>query len=414
MVRKMMRKKSAIIPFTRHGIELSAIDTDAVNVVKSLQKAGFETYIVGGAVRDLLCGIKPKDFDISTAATPTEVKKLFRRARIIGRRFKLVHVITMRQRKQHFIEVATFRSGGDEVESDENGRIINDNIFGNAVDDATRRDFTCNALFYDPLSQNIIDYTNGYNDLRKQCIKIIGAPDGRFIQDPVRMLRLLRLQGKLNLTADKRTLTAVRDNAALIDNIDSGRLFDEVIKIVKSGAAANIFANCMRYGLLAHILPINQSFDSFVLPILQKTDERFLAGQKTSLSFVLASFFWTVVEPEWQRVCKDSAHCVQAMEKAIEVIRTVPNRIVPRRVLAYVIDLFFLQARMESPPAIRRAAGILRHPHCDRALAFMTLRGELGDDKAATLAKWWNDYRQANATQRRDMIAKIKPQIKPQ
>ncbi|MBE8158431.1 MAG: polynucleotide adenylyltransferase PcnB, partial [Betaproteobacteria bacterium] len=364
-VKKIFRTRAKRIAAARHGIAASDIDADAADAVARLQKAGHEAYIVGGAVRDLLLGAAPKDFDVSTAAMPDEIKKLFRRARVIGRRFQIMHLPIYRRGVRKVIETATFRADGDEVVHDGRGRILTDNSYGDAAQDAFRRDFSCNALFYNPADGCIIDYAGGYEDIRRRRLCVIGAPAVRFRQDPVRMLRALRFESKLGLAMDNNARRAVRANAALLADIAPARLFDEAVKIIQSGRAADIFRNCAECGLARHVLPA--AAGPFARKILEDADRRRAADKEISLSFVLAGLFWPPVAQRWGELRGEGAPPVRAMEAAAAAAEFTENPTVPRRLTARVMDLYFLQARFEARMTLRRATGIMRHPLFARA-----------------------------------------------
>ena len=396
VVRRMMRRPKRIVA-SRHGIAPAQIDSFAAQSVERLQKAGFETYIVGGAVRDLLCNIPPKDFDIGTAATPPEVRRLFRRSLIIGRRFKIVHLPVYRNGRRSVMEVTTFRGDGEDVVHDERGRILHDNSFGTVAEDAVRRDFSCNALFYNPTDGKIIDYVGGYEDIKKRRLSVIGEPGKRFRQDPVRILRALRLQCKLGLSMDRRTNRAIRDNAELLRDISPSRLFDEIIKIINSGVTADIFHRYAECGVAAHVLPAAD--DEHARALLQDTDRRNADSREVSLSFALAGLFWPPVSALWHARCKDGVPPVKAMETAIAVAEFSQNQIVPKRITGRIVDLYFVYARLCARMTQRRAAGLLRHRFFKRAVAF----GELCDNNAAG-AEWWREYGRAESEARGRML----------
>lgn len=411
-VKKVFRRRAGKaaapkkIPASRHGIAASNIDKDAAEALARLQKEGYETYIVGGAVRDLLLGAPPKDFDLSTSAMPEEIKKIFRRARIIGRRFRIVHLpIYHRGGARKIIEITTFRADGDEVVHDSDGRILTDNSFGDAAQDARRRDFSCNSLFYNPADGRIIDHTGGYEDIQRKRLAVIGDPAVRFRQDPVRMLRALRFECKLGLTADQSVRRAIRANAELLAGISLSRLFDEAAKIIQSGCAADIFRRCAECGAADYLLPAAAA-DPFAAAVLADADRRTAAGKNISLSFVLAGIFWPPVARRWEELRKKGAPPVRAMEAACNAAEFADNPTVPRRLIARVMDLYFLQARFEARMTLRRASGILRHELFARAVAFAALRQ---DGNAAKTARWWEEYQDAGSDKRKTMLKQTAP-----
>ena len=400
-VKKMFRPAPRRIAAAAHGILPAQIDHSAAQAVAHMQQAGHETYIVGGAVRDLLLRITPKDFDIATAATPQEVRRLFRRSRIIGRRFQIVHLHSFRNGRRHTIEVTTFRGDGGEV-CDQRGRIVTDNSFGDAAEDAVRRDFSCNALLYDPASGDIIDYVGGYEDIRRRRLRIIGAPAVRFQQDPVRILRGLRLEGKLGLVLNQATRRELAKNAALLADISSSRLFDEVVKVINSGAANDIMHRFVACGAARQILPAVGENEEFVQAVLQDTDRRWREDRDISLSFVIGGLFWPPVAACWHELRAAGVSPVVAMEEAAAAADFSKNAIVPRRIVARVMDLYFLSARMETRVSWRRAASIMRNPLFVRALAFAELRR---DASASATVQWWRAYQQADDAARKAILA---------
>lgn len=394
------------IPASRHRIAPSDIDIHAVDAVKKLQSRGYEGYIVGGAVRDLLLGIKPKDFDISTDATPEQVKKLFgRRSRIIGRRFRIVHLFVQGRRGRapnSYIEVTTFRGAGGDVVTDRSGRILSDNSYGSADDDCRRRDFTCNALLYNPVSGVIIDHVGGYDDIRSRKLRVIGSPPARFRQDPVRMLRALRLQNKLGLDGGAPVRRAIRANAASLADITPSRLFDEIPKIVNSGAVGKILAECKGSGILKHFLP-GAVIDGFSRRALADSDRRFARDKEVSLSFLMGALFWPETSERWLAKRASGTPPVRAMEHAVASVEFNANRVIPRRLIGRIMDLYFLMARLEARTTYNRAAVILRHPMLHRAIKFAGMRPDKG---GPATARWWTEYKAAGPDERREMLKK--------
>jgi len=294
-----------VIPAKTHKIDRNLISPAAIKTCEGLQKAGFKAYLVGGAVRDLLLGYKPKDFDVATNATPEEVYKIFRRSRIIGKRFRLVHVMW----GSETIEVSTFRghhqSQGDAQTSD-SGRIIRDNVFGTMEEDAVRRDFTANALYYDPATQHVLDYHQGVADLKSKLLRMIGDPTTRYQEDPVRMLRAVRLSAKLGLKIETKTEAPIRDLADLLQDVPPSRLFDEMLKLFLSGHAVEsinaLRAQHLHHGLLPLLdVVLEQPLgERFVMLALKNTDERILGGKSSNPSFLFATLLWHEVLAAWQ------------------------------------------------------------------------------------------------------------------
>jgi len=238
--------KPTVLTAKEHGINPKLVSANAIRVTQTLQENGFKAFIVGGAVRDLLTGVKPKDFDIATNATPEQVKRLFRRAFIIGRRFQIVHVMF----GQDLLEVTTFRGpSNDAAPKDEHGRVLRDNTFGEQHEDAARRDFTINAMYYDPASQTVFDYHGGMKDIRKKTLRIIGVPEARYREDPVRMLRVVRFAAKLQFEIDAATRAPIGVMAPLINNVPAARVFDEMLKLLTSGHAMACLQQLRKEGL---------------------------------------------------------------------------------------------------------------------------------------------------------------------
>src|SRR3546814_699743 len=276
----------------KHGIDRRNASRHAIKVCEVLRYEGFDAYIVGGAVRDLIVGLEPKDFDVATNATPNQIRPLFRRARIIGKRFQLVHVVF----GQEIIETSTFRANaGSDEHTDEHGRILRDNLFGSQEEDAARRDFTLNALYYDPINEEVIDYHRGVSDLKKRVVRMIGDPEQRYREDPVRMLRALRFAAKLNGTIDPATREPIARLAPLIENVPSSRLFDEILKLLTCGHAMDCLRQLQSVGLHQGLLPLidlifeEDGGEQFVELALARTDARVRAGKTLSPSFLFAA-----------------------------------------------------------------------------------------------------------------------------
>ncbi|MEE8327352.1 MAG: polynucleotide adenylyltransferase PcnB, partial [Nitrosomonadaceae bacterium] len=301
-----------IIPRKQHGLIRNNISSCATKITLDLQRAGYSAFIVGGAVRDLLLGLKPKDFDIATNAKPEEIRVLFRRSRIIGRRFRLVHVMC----GSDTVEVSTFRgdsftSKNDEPtlhqHADEHGRILRDNVFGSQEEDVKRRDFTVNALFYDPDREEIWDYLCGYSDIKSKQLRIIGIPLQRYREDPVRMLRAVRLAAKLDMQIDAVTAKPIGDLAPLLQNVPPSRLFDEILKILLCGHAQTCVADLRARGLYHGLLPVldmvlTESVDErFISLVLKNTDERVRQEKSVSPGFLFAALLWHGVLVAWNK-----------------------------------------------------------------------------------------------------------------
>ena len=297
------------MPRGEHGVARTRLTPATLKVCDALRDAGFAAYVVGGAVRDLLLGIPPKDFDVATDARPEQVKPLFRRAFIIGRRFRLVHVMLA----QETIEVSTFRAAdAASADKDQHGRVLRDNVFGSIEEDAKRRDFTVNALYYDPATEEVIDFHGGLGDLKKRLMRVIGDPETRYREDPVRMLRAVRLAAKLGLAIEASTRAPIRGLAALIDTVPVARVFDEMLKLLLSGHASACLRQLRAEGLHKGVLPLLDVIldqplgERFVTLALAQTDERIRTERSVSPAFLFAALLWHEVLAEWKaRLARD-------------------------------------------------------------------------------------------------------------
>lgn len=411
LLRKIFSQKR-IIPARTHGLKNPQFSRNALSAIQKLQAQGYEAYIVGGAIRDLLLGIQPKDFDIATDATSQQVKHLFgRQARIIGRRFRIVHLSYYARagsaRTREVLEVTTFR-GEDPKNAKSSDKAkpqrlaADSNCYGTAAEDAHRRDFTMNALLYDPRSGNIIDYVNGYRDTQKKTIKTIGAAKERMAEDPVRILRAMRLSAKLGLNIEPQTTRYFKVHAALLAEIPNSRLFDEIIKVIQSGASARIFNHWREHSVARFIFPKLNEDNPFFFSILAEGDRRFSEDRAVSVSFILAALFWSETAYLWHQKRHTGLSPVAAMEDALaETTVFRNNRVIPHRLIALVKKLYFLLAAMDEKPNKRRMQYILHHEYLDRALAFTSLRQDTG---AAQTASWWAQYLHADKQEKARMV----------
>ncbi|PPD55360.1 MAG: poly(A) polymerase [Methylotenera sp.] len=392
-----------------HKIDKSLISQAALKTCDGLQKAGFEAFIVGGAVRDLLLNFKPKDFDIATNATPEEVNRVFRRSRIIGRRFRLVHVLW----GQETIEVSTFR-GHHQAEGDaktnDSGRIIRDNIFGSVEEDAARRDFTANALYYNPANEEVLDFHNGVADIKANLLRMIGDPLTRYQEDPVRMLRAVRLSAKLGLKIDTATQAPIAKNADLLQDVPPSRLFDEMLKLFLSGHAIEsinvLRAQHLHHGLLPMLdVVLEQPMgEKFVMLALKNTDDRILAGKSANPSFLFACLLWHEVLAAWQSYQDKGESFIPALHMAMnEVIATQAEKLaIHNRHTATMKEIWGLQPRFEQR-AGKRPFGILEHPRYRAGYDFLLLRCDSGE-MDAELGKWWTAFAEAKPEERTNML----------
>lgn len=399
-----------VLPLAEHGITPDGISYAAEKVVSRLHQAGFEAYVVGGAVRDLLLGVEPKDFDVATNARPDQVRKVFRRSRTIGRRFQIVHVMV----GPETIEVTTFRGGGRPARQNEHGRIMQDNSYGSMEQDAARRDFTCNALYYNPARQEIIDFHYGVDDIRAKRLVMIGDARSRYQEDPVRMLRAARLSGKLGFQVASDTAAPIADCLHLLPKEPLARLFDEVMKLLFSGAAIDCLKQMQVLGmsggavhplLTSALERLPENNRRGIVPLaLASTDKRLREDMGVSVGFVLAAVLWPQVRQAWQRNCSDGQNTVPALNAAVAEMRAQIEKGwgIPQRFAASMREIWLLQPQFE----YRRGARpfrLLAQPRFRAAYDFLLLRAQAGEAKQE-VADWWTGFQAADEDGRKRMI----------
>ncbi len=427
---------------SEHGIDPKRVDERAIKVVSTLVDAGYEAYIVGGAVRDLLVGLRPKDFDVATNATPEQVKALFRRAFIIGRRFRIVHVVFGRGRQDRglseVIEVSTFRAmveasaaeqvSGNEKTSksdlvgkshvvDAEGRVLRDNVWGSQVDDAARRDFTINAMYYDPVREIVVDYHGGIGDVRKKLLRMIGDPATRYREDPVRIIRVVRFAAKLGFEIEPKTRAPIKEMAALLDNVPASRTFDELIKLLQTGHALASIEELRRQGLHRGVFPVldvaldeaqrHDGREKFVQLALADTDRRVGEGKPVAPSFMLACMLWHDVLDGWKTRRDAGEPSFPALQQAIDTVFDARIGDISGRgkLAADMREIWMMQPRFE-----RRSGGsvatLIEQPRFRAGLDFLRLRGDAGEIDAA-LANWWEDFSLADDEGRHTLLAAV-------
>jgi poly(A) polymerase len=399
-----------VIPFDKHGVPRERISSCARRVTVGLQEAGFKAFVVGGAVRDLLLDLEPKDFDVATDATPEEVRDIFRRSRIIGRRFRLVHVMCGAET----VEVSTFRGGvSDDVEEharDEHGRILRDNVFGSQEEDALRRDFTVNALFYDPATQEILDYTNGFADIGKHVIRMIGDPEQRYREDPIRMLRAVRLAAKLRGEIEPKTRAPIKRMASLVQNVPTARVFEEMLKLLLSGHARECVLKLRTEGLHHGVLPMLDVIleqplgERFVMLALEKTDERVRADKPVSPGFLFAALLWHEVLAAGKGAETEGMKPIPALHKAMDhvVAAQVEKLAIPRRFTTDMKEIWGLQPRLLTRSG-SRPYRLLEHPRFRAGWDFLQLRCDSGEVDAEVY-QWWDRFKDAGEEERSRML----------
>ena len=399
-----------------HKIDKKLISNAAIKTTEGLQKAGFEAFIVGGAVRDLLLDQQPKDFDVATNATPEQVNRIFRRSRIIGRRFRLVHVMF----GDETIEVSTFR-GSHDADSEhgktaDTGRILRDNVFGDQEEDALRRDFTANALYYDPSTQEVLDFHHGVADIQAGILKMIGDPTTRYREDPVRMLRAVRLAAKLGLKLDPATEAPIPQMAYLLADVPPSRLFDEMLKLFLSGHAIESVVQLRKHGLHHGLLPLldvvlEQPIGAtFVNLALKNTDIRVLADKPVSPGFLFATLLWHEVLIAWQRYQKQGERPMPALHMAMNEVSDIQAEklAIHKRYSITMKEIWGMQPRFEMRVG-KRPFSLLEHPRFRAAYDFLLLRCESGE-LPIELGEWWTAFTNADTERRLEMLQGL-PQV---
>jgi len=419
-----------------HGIDPTLVDERAGNVVHTLKEAGFEAYIVGGAVRDLLLGLRPKDFDVATNATPEQVKGLFRRAFIIGRRFRIVHVVHGRGREHEVIEVSTFRAymdsaaaeqvAGNEKTSraelagmkhavDSSGRVLRDNVWGPQEEDATRRDFTINAMYYDPETQTVVDYHGGIKDAKKHLIKMIGDPLARYREDPVRIIRAVRFTAKLSglgFKLDAKTASPIKDCLSLLDDVPQSRLFDEMLKLLQTGHSIASVDQLRRLGLRGIYplldLVVERAEQPFVRAALLDTDRRVSEDKPVAPSFLLACVLWSDVRDGWARRLSQKMHPFPALQDAIDDVFNARIGDVSGRgkLGADMREIWMMQPRFEKRTGSTPFT-MVEQPRFRAGFDFMRLRADVGEVDVV-LADWWQEFSQASDSVREAPVAQLR------
>ncbi|MBA4255415.1 MAG: polynucleotide adenylyltransferase PcnB [Polaromonas sp.] len=429
--------KRVDVPADVHRINPELVDRRALDVVHTLKQAGFEAYIVGGAVRDLLLGLAPKDFDVATNATPEQVKGLFRRAFIIGRRFRIVHVVYGRGREHEVIEVSTFRAhmdnaaaeqvAGNEKSSkrelagmthavDSSGRVLRDNVWGPMEEDAARRDFTINAMYYDPERQMVVDYHHGIRDAQKKVLRMIGDPATRYREDPVRIIRAVRFAAKLSalgFTFEPKTGQPLVGSVALLADVPQSRMFDEMLKLLQTGHATASVNQLRQLGLAKGIYPlldlaVERADLPFVAQALQDTDRRVGEGKPVAPSFLLACVLWSDVREGWARRVTARQPAFSALQDAVdEVFDARIGDVSGRGKLgADMREIWTMQPRFE-----RRSGNspfsLADQPRFRAGFDFLRLRALVGEIPEE-LAHWWETFSTADDAHRNDMIEAIR------
>jgi len=421
MIRKLLRRainvlrrdsptpasQPAAIARASHGIRREAISPGARRTCETLQQSGFKAYVVGGAVRDLIAGIVPKDYDLATDATPDQVRNLFRRSRIIGRRFQIVHVM----QGGETLEVSTFRAAHDaDTQKDEHGRVLRDNVWGSLAEDAARRDFTINALYYDPGTESVLDYHHGVADLKQKTLRMIGEPRARYREDPVRMLRAVRLSAKLGLSIDPAARTPIREMAVLMENVPAARVFDEMLKLLFSGHAVECLKRLRDEGLHHGLLPLLDVIleqpmgEKFVMLALSGTDDRVRQGKTTSPGFLFATLLWHEVLADWDARKSKGEVSIPALFAAMDTVLSQQSEklAITRRISGDIKDIWALQPRFEKRSG-KTALRLIEQQRFRAGYDFLLLRAQSGE-VPLELADWWTRFQEAGIEQRLAML----------
>lgn len=417
-----LKLKPLILERSKHGLSRSVISKQALKVLYRLHDAGFESYLVGGGVRDALLQHHPKDFDVATNARPEEISDLFRNSRMIGRRFRLVHV----HFGSHIVEVATFRAGHETffgqdpnlARSREDGMILRDNIYGTLEQDVFRRDFTINAIYYNIADFSLIDYVNGLEDLKAKTIRIIGDPWQRFREDPLRMLRAIRFAAKLEFSIEPKTKQAILELYPLLSNVPSARLFDEFLKMFLGGFAYSSFKLLREYNLFQILFPAldqilnesesdqNRTVKLFIENALKNTDQRVADEKSVTPIFLLSTFLWYPLQIYLESlILNKRIGMFMALHEASEHILKEQQKCfaIPRKMTHLVKEIWILQTRLQRRQSAR-VKDVFRHPRFRAAFDFLVLRKEAQEDQLEEVIQWWSNFIAADEPARLDML----------
>ena len=404
----------------QHPVSHNLISENALKVLYRLHKSGYQAYLVGGGVRDIFIGQEPKDFDIATNAEPEEIKKLFHNCRLVGRRFRLAHILFGRD----MIEVATFRGHHDEdqnqqtAKQSDGGMLLRDNVYGSISEDAERRDFTVNALYYNIADRAVYDFAGGLADLADKQLRLIGDPETRYREDPVRMLRAARFAAKLDMRINPETAEPIKRLASLLQSIPSARLFEETLKLFLNGQGLLTYKIMREYGLFQPLFPLvskylnedgNSHCDKFIELALENTDRRINSGKRVTPAYLYAAMLWYPLEALAEERVIDSGlsyndALLLAMNDALDSqIKTIA---IPRRFTATIRDIWHLQSRLPRRQG-KRAEKAFEHLKFRAGFDFLEMRAQIQGGDLVEVTQWWQDYQTANATGRLALIKAI-------
>ncbi|MBP6103710.1 MAG: polynucleotide adenylyltransferase PcnB [Gammaproteobacteria bacterium] len=413
-----------IVPRAAHCLSRSNIGAYALKVLYTLHNAGYQAYLVGGGVRDLLLEIHPKDFDVATDAKPEQIRALFRNCRLIGRRFRLAHVYF----GGHIIEVATFRGHAsldekNQVVHSKEGMILRDNIYGTLEDDVFRRDFTINALYYNIGDFSLVDYVGGLKDLNARCIRVIGNPSQRYREDPVRILRAIRFAAKLEFQIDPLSEAVIRQSGHWLQDIHEARLLDEYPKLFLMGFGYNSFVLLKQYALFEPLFPQSaqilkgeqgERVEDFIEHALKDTDQRVATHQSVTISFLIATFLWHAVEAVLDKLLNQGVKPPFAFEEACDQVLLLQHqhRALPKRLQQSIQAIWHFQGRLARRG--KRSSQLCAHPAFRAGFDFLCLRAAHTTDAALKgLVEWWTSYLEASTPDRHLMIEGLKQNKAP-
>jgi poly(A) polymerase len=406
-----IQQKPIRIPRPEHTLSRRYISQSALTVLYQLRHAGYQAFLVGGGVRDVLLGRVPKDFDVVTNALPEEIKKLFRGCRLIGRRFLLAHV----RLNKEIVEVATFRAhhdkGGDGVMED--GRILRDNVYGTIDEDAWRRDFTINALYYDISDFSLLDYANGLADLQAGIIRVIGNPQRRYEEDPVRMLRAVRFAAKLGFTIAPATAMPIQQLSSLLANIPPARLLEEVQKLFLSGYAVQAFIQLREYNLFKQLFPYtdecldNAIAMALIEQVLHNTDERLKNNKPVAPAFLLATLLWPPLARSLTQPPGKNIHSTEMLLKASQGLLAKQHQrvAIPKRIVVLMQEIWLLQLRLIRPVRGKKYVNLLEHPRFRASYDFLLLRAQAGEEEVKPFVQWWSQFINSDDQQRQALLS---------
>ncbi len=428
LIKKILRKSKPkhvlvdnafTVPRSEHHVSKTDISPNALHVLNRLTSSGFQAYLVGGSVRDLLLRKSPKDFDVATNATPNQIKNLFRNARIIGRRFKLAHILYHRE----IIEVATFRGHdavNENLHTNDRGMLVRDNAYGTLEEDAWRRDFTINSLYYNMTDGSIVDFTGGVKDVELRMIRMIGDPVTRYQEDPVRMLRAIRFGAKLHFNLAAETAAPMQELSTLITHISGSRLFDEMVKIYQCGEAESAQQLLVEYGLFHHLFPQTAKLLDSSLPVntllmnaLKNTDTRIHENKPVTPAFIFAIMLWFPLMTRKAKLIDEGMDPLPALEKAMSDIISEQNQrvTIPKRFTQVMREIWLMQFRF-SKRSGHRAYLLLEHPRFRAAYDFLALRALAGDE-SMELADWWSTFQDADISTQTEMVNTLDNPVVP-